>query len=89
MAEREVTYHATKNPAFKVNPAKPLSTSPSLTNTLGTKGVGEAGCIGVPAAIMNAARDALSPLGEVDLQLPLRAEQLWLALQAKTSGDQT
>ena len=31
VAEREVTYHATKNPAFKVNPAKPLSTSPSLT----------------------------------------------------------
>ena len=63
--------------------------TPSPLNPLGAKGVGEAGCIGVPAAIMNAARDALSPLGEVDLQLPLRAEQLWLALQAKTSGDQT
>ena len=62
---------------------------PSPLNPLGAKGVGEAGCIGVPAAIMNAARDALSPLGEVDLQLPLRAEQLWLALQAKTSGDKT
>ena len=63
--------------------------TPSPLNPLGAKGVGEAGCIGVPAAIMNAARDALSPLGEVDLQLPLRAEQLWLALQAKTSGDKT
>lgn len=63
--------------------------TPSPLNPLGAKGVGEAGCIGVPAAIMNAARDAVSPLGEVDLQLPLRAEQLWLALQAKTSGDKT
>ena len=63
--------------------------TPSPLNPLGAKGVGEAGCIGVPAALMNAARDALSPLGEVDLQLPLRAEQLWLALQAKTSGDKT
>ena len=61
--------------------------TPSPLNPLGAKGVGEAGCIGVPAAIMNAARDALSPLGEVDLQLPLRAEQLWFALQAATPGD--
>jgi carbon-monoxide dehydrogenase large subunit len=61
--------------------------TPSPLNPLGAKGVGEAGCIGVPAAIMNAARDALSPLGEVDLQLPLRAEQLWHALQAATPGD--
>jgi carbon-monoxide dehydrogenase large subunit len=61
------------------------TTSP--LNPLGAKGVGEAGCIGVPAAIMNAARDALSPLGEVDLQLPLRAEQLWFALQAANPGD--
>jgi carbon-monoxide dehydrogenase large subunit len=61
--------------------------TPSPLNPLGAKGVGEAGCIGVPAAIMNAARDALSPLGEVDLHLPLRAEQLWLALQAATPGD--
>jgi carbon-monoxide dehydrogenase large subunit len=30
-------------------------------NLLGAKGVGEAGCIGVPAALLNAAADALSP----------------------------
>jgi len=61
--------------------------TPSPLNPLGAKGVGEAGCIGVPAAIMGAARDALSPLGEVDLQLPLRAEQLWQALQTASNGD--
>jgi carbon-monoxide dehydrogenase large subunit len=44
--------------------------------------VGEAGCIGVPAALMNAARDALAPLGECELQFPLTSEQLWRALQS-------
>ncbi len=51
-------------------------------NLLGAKGVGEAGCIGIPAAIMNAARDALSPTGEKPLQFPLTSEQLWRALHA-------
>ena len=54
--------------------------SPATTNPLGAKGVGEAGCIGVPAALMNAARDALSVFGERELQLPLRAESLWQAM---------
>ena len=61
--------------------------TPSPLNPLGAKGVGEAGCIGVPAAIMSAARDALSILGEVDLQLPLRAQQLWQAMHNNTHGD--
>lgn len=63
--------------------------TPSPLNPLGAKGVGEAGCIGVPAAIMGAARDALSPLGEVDLQMPLRSEQLWQALQTASNGDKS
>lgn len=55
---------------------------PSPHNLLGAKGVGEAGCIGVPAALMNAARDALAPLGECELQFPLTSEQFWQALHA-------
>jgi aerobic carbon-monoxide dehydrogenase large subunit len=51
--------------------------TPSPNNLLGAKGVGEAGCIGVPAALMNAARDALSPWGEQQLSFPLNPEQLW------------
>ena len=54
--------------------------TPSPHNLLGAKGVGEAGCIGIPAALMNAARDALSPLGETNLQFPLTSEQLWRAM---------
>jgi carbon-monoxide dehydrogenase large subunit len=54
---------------------------PSPNNLLGAKGVGEAGCIGVPAALMNAALDALSPTGEHDLAFPLTAESLWRIIQ--------
>jgi carbon-monoxide dehydrogenase large subunit len=50
-------------------------------NLLGAKGVGEAGCIGVPAALLNAAADALSPMGECSLDFPLTAERLWRAMQ--------
>ena len=57
--------------------------SASPLNPIGAKGVGEAGCIGIPAAIMNAAKDALSNLGEIDLQFPLTSEQLWLAIHHK------
>ena len=54
-------------------PALHLSKSetPSPMNSLGAKGVGEAGTIGAPIAILNAAIDALAPLGITDLQMPL------------------
>lgn len=55
----------------------------SPNNLLGAKGVGEAGCIGVPAAILNAAIDALSQNFEVNLQLPLTSEQLWRAMRSE------
>jgi carbon-monoxide dehydrogenase large subunit len=66
--------------------------TPSPNNPLGAKGVGEAGCIGVPAAIMNAVRDALSEVsepGEVELSFPLTAEQIWHALNRETPEPQT
>lgn len=53
-------------------------------NLLGAKGVGEAGCIGVPAALVNAAADALFPLGVNPPDFPLTAERLWHALQTRT-----
>ena len=59
--------------------------TPSPTNPLGAKGVGEAGTIGAPAAILNAAIDALAPLGVTDLQMPLTSQMLWRAMsEAKT-----
>ena len=54
--------------------------SPAPSNPLGAKGTGEAGCIGAPAAILNAVLDALAPYGVTDLQLPLRPEKVWTAI---------
>jgi len=50
-------------------------------NVLGAKGIGEAGCVGVPAAIVNAAVDALKPFGVTHLDMPLTGEKLWSAMQ--------
>ncbi|MFC6490760.1 xanthine dehydrogenase family protein molybdopterin-binding subunit, partial [Nitratireductor sp. GCM10026969] len=55
--------------------------TPARTNPLGAKGVGEAGCIGVPAALYNAVRDALAPFRPCDLQMPLTSEKIWRVLQ--------
>jgi carbon-monoxide dehydrogenase large subunit len=54
----------------------------SAANALGAKGVGEAGCIGVPAAILNAAYDALRHVPELQLDCPLTAQQLWRRLMS-------
>jgi carbon-monoxide dehydrogenase large subunit len=60
---------------------------PSLAgNTpLGSKGIGEAGCIGVPAAVVNAAIDAACPAGDEPalIELPLTAERLWRWMQER------
>jgi carbon-monoxide dehydrogenase large subunit len=54
----------------------------SPANALGAKGVGEAGCIGVPAAVVNAVVDALSPHGISHLDMPLTSEKIWHALKS-------
>jgi aerobic carbon-monoxide dehydrogenase large subunit len=56
--------------------------STTQANLLGVKGVGEAGCIGVPAALLNAAQDAIAPWSDIDLRFPLSCEQLWRAIHA-------
>ncbi len=55
---------------------------PCTHNPLGSKGCGEAGSIGAPAAIVGAVLDALRPLGVTDIEMPLTAERVWKALQA-------
>lgn len=59
--------------------------SPAPSNPLGAKGTGEAGCIGVPPAILNAVLDALAPHGVDDLQLPLSPHRVWAAIQKARS----
>jgi carbon-monoxide dehydrogenase large subunit len=55
--------------------------TPSPANALGAKGVGEAGCIGIPAAIVNAVKDALCEFDVGDLAMPLTSETIWKAMQ--------
>ena len=54
--------------------------SVSPRNPLGAKGLGEAGCIAMPPAIVNAAVDALAPFGVSHLDMPLTAARLRAAL---------
>jgi aerobic carbon-monoxide dehydrogenase large subunit len=54
---------------------------PCRTNPLGVKGAGEAGAIGAPPALVNAAIDALAELGIEHLDMPLTPERLWQAIR--------
>ena len=54
---------------------------PAKTNPLGVKGVGEAGCVGAPPAVMNAILDALRPRGVTQLDMPATPRRVWEALQ--------
>ena len=60
--------------------------SPAPSNPLGVKGTGEAGCIGAPPAIVNAAIDALRHYGVSDLQMPLRPHRVWEAIRRASAG---
>jgi len=54
--------------------------TPSPMNPLGAKGVGEAGTIGAPPAIVGAVLDALRPLGIRHIDMPLTGERIWRAI---------
>ncbi len=56
--------------------------TPSTTNPLGVKGVGEAGTIGSAAAVMNAVCDALSPYGVTDMLMPATPQRIWEAINS-------
>ena len=59
--------------------------TPSPSNPLGVKGVGEAGTIGSTPAVCNAVIDALSPLGVRHVDMPLTPERLWRVIQEAES----
>jgi carbon-monoxide dehydrogenase large subunit len=56
--------------------------TPSSTNPMGVKGIGEAGTIAAPPAVLNAVADALRHVGVEFIDLPASAERVWRALQA-------
>jgi carbon-monoxide dehydrogenase large subunit len=61
-------------------PVLDKTTTPSPRNPLGAKGAGEAGCIAVPPAIVNAVVDALAPFGVRHVDMPLTPEKIWRAI---------
>ena len=62
------------------------TTTPSITNTLGTKGVGEAGTIASTPAVVNAVVDAVRHLGIKDIQMPCTPERVWKAINGVGAG---
>jgi carbon-monoxide dehydrogenase large subunit len=60
--------------------------TPSPVNSLGAKGVGEAGTIAASPAVTNAVIDALRPLGVSYINMPLSPMRVWAAIQEARGG---
>jgi carbon-monoxide dehydrogenase large subunit len=72
---------AAELPSFKLD----HTVTPSPTNDMGVKGVGEAGTIGSAPAVINAIVDALSHLGITDVAMPASPQRLWSLIQEAKS----
>ena len=75
-----VTYlvpSAAELPSFELDRTE----SPSPTNPLGVKGVGETGTIAAAPAVINAVVDALAHLGVTDVGMPATPERVWRAIE--------
>jgi len=67
---------AAEMPSFETDRTE----TPSPVNSLGAKGVGEAGTIAASAAVTNAVIDALRPLGVDYMNMPLSPMRVWEAI---------
>ncbi|MGP4110591.1 xanthine dehydrogenase family protein molybdopterin-binding subunit [Streptomyces sp. 4N509B] len=63
-----------------------LELAPATGNPLGARGVGEAGVVGVAAAVANAVADAVGPPGDGLTSLPLTPERVWALLRERPAG---
>jgi carbon-monoxide dehydrogenase large subunit len=55
--------------------------TPTDVNPLGVKGIGEAGTIGAAQTVVNAVVDAVSHLGVKHIDMPLRPNRVWQAIE--------
>ena len=61
--------------------------TPSPTNPIGVKGIGESGSIAAPPTMVHAVLDALAPLGVTEIDMPMTPLRIWNAIQqASTAG---
>ena len=74
------------SPAEVPNITTDFTVTPSTSNPLGVKGVGEAGTIGSAAAVMNAVCDALSPYGVSDMEMPATPQRVWRIISEVKGG---
>lgn len=63
--------------------------TPNPNQPFGAKGAGEAGCIGVPPAVLNAVADALELRVPDRLQLPALPDQVWRLAQEQRPSWET
>ncbi len=61
--------------------------TPTPTNPLGAKGIGEAGTIAAPPVIVSAVCDALKPFGIDHIDMPLTPPKIWKAIQTATEKE--
>ncbi len=73
---------AAEMPSFELD----RTVTPSPVNSLGAKGIGEAGTIAASAAATNAVIDALRPLGVTYINMPLSPMRVWAAIQESQKG---
>ncbi|MCI0634524.1 MAG: molybdopterin-dependent oxidoreductase [Actinobacteria bacterium] len=73
---------AAEMPSFELDRTE----TPSPTNPLGAKGIGEAGTIAAPPAVINAVVDAVSHLGVTEVGKPATPERVWRAIQRAKGG---
>jgi carbon-monoxide dehydrogenase large subunit len=73
---------AAELPSFETD----RTVTPSPVNSLGAKGVGEAGTIAASAAVTNAVIDALRPVGIDYINMPLTPMRVWEAIEEAKGG---
>ncbi|MGQ5178307.1 xanthine dehydrogenase family protein molybdopterin-binding subunit [Bacillus halotolerans] len=61
--------------------------TPTSINPLGAKGVGEAGAIAAPPAVMNAVKDALKIYRVKDINMPATKRKIWEAIHLSQEKD--
>jgi carbon-monoxide dehydrogenase large subunit len=73
---------AAELPSFETD----RTVTPSPVNSLGAKGVGEAGTIAASPAVTNAVIDALRPLGVSYMNMPLTPMRVWREIETAKGG---
>ncbi|MGI9149778.1 MAG: xanthine dehydrogenase family protein molybdopterin-binding subunit [Chloroflexota bacterium] len=69
-------------------PVLDSTVTPSPTNELGVKGIGEAGTIASSGAVINAIVDALKSLGISHIDMPASPDRLWKQIRDAQNGAQ-